>query len=237
VNDGPHTRHFIYFMDALLAHLSGREGYVVLGDHRVDFGVRGLRPLGPDVIAFSGVRGWEEQSATFQVAEFGARPELVIEITSPETRRNDLGIKERLYSRARVAYYAIVDLHAGPGQDQIHLLGYERVGRRLAAATPDRSGRLWLPSVESWLGVEGDQAFLYDTRGRRYDGVREALRAQQAAEARARSEARARRAEARARRVEEQARREAEARLQSLEERVRQLEVQLRRAPPAEPPP
>ncbi len=46
---------------------------------------------------------------TLDVAAEGARPMLVIEITSPSTRKNDVGIKVEFYHRAGVPLYVIAD--------------------------------------------------------------------------------------------------------------------------------
>ena len=48
--------------------------------------------------------------ATLDVAAEGARPALVVEVTSPSTRENDLGTKPDFYHRAGVPLYVIADV-------------------------------------------------------------------------------------------------------------------------------
>ena len=79
-----------------------------VSDCRVDWNLPGVRPLGPDIAVFLDVerhKNW----ATLDVAAEGARPALVVEVTSPSTRKNDLGIKFDFYHRARVPLYVIAD--------------------------------------------------------------------------------------------------------------------------------
>jgi len=61
----------------------------VVSDCRVDWNLPGVRPLGPDVAVFFDIdrRG---DVATLDVAAEGATPALVVEVTSPSTRENDV---------------------------------------------------------------------------------------------------------------------------------------------------
>ena len=92
---------------------------MVLSDCQVDFNIPGVKPLCPDDAVFLGVRrriAW----SSFNVAEEGARPVLVAEVTSPETRSNDLGIKVDYYHRAGVPWYVIADVTSkGPSGGSI----------------------------------------------------------------------------------------------------------------------
>src|SRR5437870_5412741 len=93
----------------VFCYTSSRGGtVVVLGDCRVDWGVLGLRPLGPDVLVLFGVRYWL-QRGTFRVAEEGGKPIIALEITSPSTHDHDIFNKPDLYYRAGVQLYVIVD--------------------------------------------------------------------------------------------------------------------------------
>ena len=80
----------------------------VFCDARVDWNLPGVRPLGPDIAVFRDVaerRNWK----TFDVAAEGARPEVVVEVTSPDTRKNDVEDKFDFYRRAKVPLYVIAD--------------------------------------------------------------------------------------------------------------------------------
>jgi Uma2 family endonuclease len=90
----------------------------MLSDCRVDWNLRGVRPLGPDVAVFRGVKRHRDWS-TFDLAAEGAEPKLVVELTSPETRRHDVGIKVNFYHQARVPLYVIADASLRRGKRQL----------------------------------------------------------------------------------------------------------------------
>lgn len=153
----------------------------------------------------------------------GARPELIIEVTSPATRNNDLNKKPDIYWRARVPYYVIVDATLDQDQRQLNIIGYKRGPRRYRQMPLDAQGRLWLEPVRLWLGQENGWVVCYDEQGRRQENYTEACESRQAAEERAgaaeeRAEALAERAEALAERAEA-----AERRLQGMEAELRRL--------------
>jgi hypothetical protein len=208
---------------------------VVLGDCRVDWGVPGVRPLGPDILVLFEVRQWLRRG-TYHLAEEGGRPVLVLEIVSPSTRQHDLGAKRRLYYRLGVQKYVLVDRWT-PSEAPVRLLGYERGPRGWRRLRPDAQGRLDLAPVGMKLGLEGERPWLYDV----VTGVRAPDRTEwqhlltatetraTTAEARAQEEAQARAAaETRAAAAEARAQEEAQARA-TLKARMRALETQLRR--------
>ena len=98
--------------------------------------------------------GW----TTFNVAKERARPVLVVEVTSPKTRVNDVGIKVDYYHRAGVPLYVIADVSVeGDDDRQIELIGYEHTPRRYKRSKPDKRGRIWLAPVCLWLGLTRDR--------------------------------------------------------------------------------
>jgi hypothetical protein len=156
-------------------------GAVVLCDERTDFEVAGIRPLGPDLGVYTGVAG-EVTEATFRVASRGARPELVVEITSSSTRDLDFGEKVGLYFRAGVPLYVIVD--HGEDRGAVRLVGHRATPLGYMPLRPDERGRLWLEPVRLWLAVEGGRAVCYDEHRKRVPDYQELLH--QVLEARAR---------------------------------------------------
>jgi hypothetical protein len=139
----------------------------VFCDHRIDFSVAGIEPFGPDLAVFDGVPNYDPNRGTFVAAEFGAVPLLVVEVTSPSTRKNDLGIKVELYRRCKVPFYAIVDRHAGEDGTGVALWGYRLTADGYEEIEPGADGRLWLESVRLWLAIEEGKAVLYDASGGR----------------------------------------------------------------------
>lgn len=72
VNNPVHDDVCTYLRNALFAHFAGRPGAVVLHDCRVDWGVSGVQPLGPDFTVLENVFApWERSRGTFEVAPLG----------------------------------------------------------------------------------------------------------------------------------------------------------------------
>ena len=257
VHSDRHETDRMYLTAVLRARLESAGVAIVLSDVRIAWDLPDLRPHGPDVMVIPGVAERQDWS-TFDVAVEGARPALIIEITSPETRANDLEIKVDHYARAGVAQYVIVDdARRRGGKRRLRLLDYRLEAGAYRLHAPDAAGRVHLVIANLWLGVEGDHVVCYDERGAAFGEYatvvrqaaeaaerarqeaqarreaeeharREAERAQREAE-RAQREAEAREAEARARQeAEERAQREAEERA-ALAARLRNLEAELRR--------
>jgi Uma2 family endonuclease len=217
VNNDPHHVDCAYLKSALRAYYRQRRPRVlILADHRVDYGVVGLEPLGPDVSVFDDVATWDPHCGTLYIAKVGARPLLAIEVTSPSTRKGDLGEKVTLFEQARIPFYAIVDRVFRQQTRQIQLIGYRLTPQGYVQVQLDDRGWLWLETIELWLGVERERVFLYDPQGNRLIDYEEAIQAVQA-EAQARQAAEATAA------TEAQARQAAEARLRELEEELRRL--------------
>ena len=83
--------------------------------------------------------------ATFKLADSGARPVLVVEVTSDDTRGNDLGVKKGFYHRARVEVYVIVDARQLTDEvRQVRLLGFRHTPERYEPIPLDDQGRLWV---------------------------------------------------------------------------------------------
>ncbi len=152
----PHDTDRAYLKSVFDTRLMGDSTAVVLSDCQVDFNIPGVRPLCPDDVVFLGVRrhiAW----SSFNVAEERARPVLVAEVTSPETRSNDVGIKMDYYHRARVPWYVIADVtYEADNERRIELILYRRTVRGYRREPPDERGRVWLEPVGVWLGLTRD---------------------------------------------------------------------------------
>ena len=212
VQSDPHDSDRAYLKAVSKARREDEPAVVVLSDCQVDFNIPGVKPLCPDVALFSGVRrrvAW----SSFNVAREGARPELVIEVTSPDTRSNDVGIKVDYYFRGRVAWYLIADVTIeDEGERRIELILYRRTGRAYRRVPADDQGRVWLESVGLWLGQTreeqggfmrlafydpatgeevGDYTAISRTLAESQERLAEEARSRERAERRARSEAKA----------------------------------------------
>ncbi|MDN5272978.1 Uma2 family endonuclease [Chloroflexus sp. MS-CIW-1] len=229
VHSDRHETDRMYLTAVLRARLEVHGRAIVLSDVRVAWDVPDLRPHGPDVMVIPGLRERRDWS-TFDVAEEGVRPALMIEITSPETRENDVVWKVAHYARAGVAQYVIVDNIGRRGERQLRLLDYRLVGDTYRLQPSDERGWVYLELADLWVGVEGDHVVCYADDGTAFGDYATVVQQAAEAEARARAaeeqaqrEAAARaEAEARARAAEEQAQREAAARAEAEEQARRE---------------
>jgi colicin import membrane protein len=226
VQNDDHTRDCHYLKTVLDTHLSGRPGVQVFFEHRMDWGVEGIEPHGPDFAVVEGFpQDWDGQRRTFCLTEFGARVLLVIEVTSPTTRDTDLDEKVDEYYHAGVPFYAIVDRQFRKGKS-LRLLAYRSTPQGYLRLEPDAQGWLALETIGLWLRFEDGRLVCRDAEGRRQRDYREVIEEAQQAEQRAQAEAQARQqaeqraqAEAQGRQAETRARQQAE-------ERIRQLEAE-----------
>lgn len=237
VQTDAHQSDLTYLKDVFKARLAGQTTTVVVSDCRVDWNLPGVRPLGPDIAVFADVERYRDW-ATLDVAAEGARPLLVVEVTSRDTRQNDVGKKVDFYYRAGVPLYVIADvLEEDDFERRLELIVYRHTPDEYTRIEPDERGWVWLEPIGVWLGITAEARLGYDRlacfdpeTGEEigdYTAISQALEAE--ARARAEAEARAAAAEARA---------QAEAKARALsEERIRALEAELKRlsnGPPAD---
>jgi len=154
-------------------------------------------PLEPDIAVIKGVHFRHVRS--WRVGKTGPAPQVVFEIASEETWKKDLHEKPMQYALMGVEEYFAYDPNDPPawrGTSQ-RLFGWQlEQGKRAMRAMPvDASGRLWSPSLDSFLVPEMEYLRLYDRNGLLRLSFGEAQERKAEAEAR-RAEAEARRAEA-----------------------------------------
>lgn len=233
-----HDEDCRYLKSVLKARLANDSSALVLSDCRVDFGAPGVRPLGPDVAVFLGV-GRVNDWVTFDVAAEGARPVLVVEVTSPDYWKNDFIKKVDFYHRAGVPLYVIVDSNESASRRKIDLYAYRN--------TPDgyesielTDRRILLEPVGLWLEVTegdvGERVSLFDpVSGREYGTYTQEFARAEAEQTRAdieqaRAEAEQTRADVeQARADSQQARADAETQSRlELEDRLRKMTEELR---------
>jgi hypothetical protein len=231
-----HDEDCRYLKSVFRSRVAGDPMAKVLSDCRVRFDVPGLEPLGPDVAVFSNLRSdWD--GGILEVVETGARPVLVVEITSAESRKNDFGPKMDYYHQAGVPLYVIVEARPESKGRGMKLHGFRHTPEGYEPLPLDDRLRLWVEPLGIWMAIEGPRVVCFDGRtGERFadyeDEVRARVEAQaHAVEAQAHAfEAQAHAVEAQARAAEAQARAEAEARARAeIEARMREMEAELRR--------
>jgi len=158
----PHGVDLTYLNDVFNARLEHDPTAVVLWDVGVNWNLPGVKPLCPDISVFLGARR-QAGFTIFDVAKEGARPAMVVEVTSPSTRTIDLGAKVDYYYRAKVPLYVIADVLNDGGKDRrIKLIGYERTPRRYKRVKPNDRDWIWLDPLRLWLGVKHDPVLGYN---------------------------------------------------------------------------
>jgi colicin import membrane protein len=191
----PHIVDFVYLFYTFKLVLRHRADALVLGDHLIKWDIPGMRGHGPDIAVVFGIQPNEVRPDSFDVAQHGVGPELIIEITSRSTRRNDLTVKPGHYWRCQVPYFVIVDQlpRQRQGQRQLRILGYQLGKRAYRQMRLNARGRLWLETVQLWLGHEDGRVVCYDKQGQPIADRQEEAQARLEAEQRAEQEAQARR--------------------------------------------
>ena len=127
VHTDPHADDMVYLKSVFKALLKRDSSAVVLADCGVDWRLRGVKHVCPDIAVFFDVdmKKWPRTEAIFYVKALHARTAFVIEVTSRSTRKNDLETKVGYYHRCRVPIYIVVDamIEEG-GQRKLKLIGY-----------------------------------------------------------------------------------------------------------------
>ena len=156
-----HDSDLNYLKDVFKAQLADDPLKAVISDCRVDWNLPGVKPLGPDVAVFRGIQRHRDWS-TFDVQAEGAEPLLVVEVTSPDTRQNDVVTKVDYYHRAKVPLYVIADVRE-QGEDRvIELIGYRYQRTGYQRIPLDERGWIWLEPVQLWLGLSRDRLGNYE---------------------------------------------------------------------------
>jgi len=224
----PHADDCTYSRTVLKDRYAGDQSVAILSDCGIYWDIPRLKHHSPDLAVIFGVKrrkGWR----TFHVKTEKVRPALIIEVTSPNTRVNDVETKVKQYAQARVPHYVIVDADEEQEPRRLTLLAYRLKGAAYERVQPDEKGRVWLEPVGLWLAVKvnpdtaGDcMAFVDPVTGSEI-GDYTAIR-------RARDEAQAHATQAEARATQAEARAEAEAEARAAAEALsRQLQAELLR--------
>lgn len=155
-----------YFSHAFKGKFHDDPHVVVLHDVRVAWAIPEMDAHGPDISVIFNVKERKNWS-TFDEIEEGTRPSLIVEVTSPATRKVDLETKLLDYALVGVEYYLIIDMKRKSKKEHYVLLGYVLQGRRYEKMEPDERGWLWLPPVGLWVGIENNRPYCYDEQGKR----------------------------------------------------------------------
>ncbi len=176
VQNETHEEDCHYLKAVLKVHLAEKPGVHVFRDLRIDWGVPDIEPHGPDLAVIANVpEGRPSLMGTLHLTESGAKPMLVVEVTSPSTRDVDLDEKVDEYHQAGIPFYAIVDRWLRGGVEQVRLLAYRWATEGYVRLIPDSEGWLcwnrsvcfWHLKAEIWFAVTR-KANAYSIMLRRY---------------------------------------------------------------------
>jgi Uma2 family endonuclease len=150
-------------LDILSWRYETRPDVFVSCDLKMIWRIRGLPNPSPDLAVIPGVRDKGRFRRSFDVRREGTRPALVIELVSdePEHSSADHRDKVRIYERAGIAEYLIVD----PPNPSCRLTGYRLdAGGRYQPIPPDSEGALLSAAtgVRFQVAPEGRSLHLFD---------------------------------------------------------------------------
>jgi colicin import membrane protein len=220
-----HVTDFGYLKD-VLEHRTAGQG-LLLCDCIVDWNVPGVFNHCPDFVFFPGVERRPGDWDIYYVAWDGVAARWALEITSPNTRINDVERKLAQYHQVGIPLYLIVDRYAANGPE---VRGYHWTPDGYVRLAPDAQGRLLVEPVNLLLKFENDRVVALDAETEEECGDYAAvLQALEEAEERARQQAEARKAAEERERQQTEARKAAERKAQDLAERLRQVEEELAR--------
>ena len=123
---------------------------------------------GPDFFVVKGIDSRHSREKWVVWEEDGRYPDVIVELMSPSTAKEDLGAKKDLYARTfHTPDYFCYD----PGARQ--LWGWHLTDRGYYPLEVDTSGRMWSAELEAWIGpwegmFQGEQAVwlrLFDADG------------------------------------------------------------------------
>lgn len=137
-----HSKIVDYLMSVLEWRLENQVGIRVVHDAGIDFERPDKKFSTPDVAVLEGSSpDDDDESGRIPLRSGSVSPLLVMEVTSPGTRRVDLVDKFNLYYEERVPVYVIVDIVLERG-DSPRLLGYTWSSTGYTQMEPDSLGRI-----------------------------------------------------------------------------------------------
>ncbi|MCS6812985.1 MAG: Uma2 family endonuclease [Cyanobacteria bacterium] len=115
----------------------------------------------PDVAVVFNVKEPERDRSSFDVAEEGVRPAVIMEVVSPRYRHVDRETKVQHYAQAQVQEYIIFDRRKCRQQTWEEVLGYRLVAPSVyQPITPDENGRILSRVLGLWISLQDGQVVL-----------------------------------------------------------------------------
>ena len=237
VTNTAHIEDMQYLFEALTRRTRGKPGIRVFSDHCINFQVRGLGILGPDVILFNGEdRPWDKGRGTFPVKAMKARPLYAFEVTSPSTRPRDLRARLSQFFRAGVPVYVVIDAPYGGGRHPLGVVAFQAGPDGYEQLPAADDGRVWVEVAEVYLGLEDGRLMIRAADGKKVptgvEAIGEAMDLREQVEREEKRTERARKKAAAADKKAAAADKKAaaeKARADAAEQKMKEMEAELRR--------
>ena len=123
--DHSHARLAVDIQTKLEKYLSDRA--MILFDTKLLWGIPGLAEPFPDITVIPAKIDWDTRDSCFDCVKHGVRPCLIIEIMSPQYAGDDTK-KVKIYERAGVQEYIIINPHFKKQAKALELIGYRLTG-------------------------------------------------------------------------------------------------------------
>jgi Uma2 family endonuclease len=138
--------------DALHQHWQGRTDFFAGGNMFVYYSLEQVRTRdykGPDFFVVTGVNGSYARDSWIAWKENGRYPDVIVELLSPSTMKQDLGPKKDLYEQVfKTAEYFCVN------PEDWSVQGWRLEHMHYVALQPDPRGWLWSNVFQVWLGMQ-----------------------------------------------------------------------------------
>lgn len=163
-----HRGQINLLIDSVSARWRDRHDFFVGGNMFIYYSAQQARNRdykGPDFFLVKDVDGRPQRGKWVVWEEDGRLPDVIIELLSPSTAKEDLGSKKRLYERTfRTPDYFCYDPDTG------ELWGWRLTDNRYELLHADPDGRLWSAELDAWIGTwEGTYMQQHDVWLRLFD--------------------------------------------------------------------
>ena len=190
-----HLKQLILLLTCLERLWQDRQDFFVGANMSIYYSTRQLKSedvKGPDFFVVLNTERRERKSWVVW-AEDGKYPNLILEVLSDSTAKNDRGLKKQLYQDVfRTPNYFWFDPYT------LEFAGFKLNYRRYEEIIPNEQGWLWSDELQLYLGILGEQLRFFTSEGELVltPEEAEAVSNQRAQQAEARAEAERQRAEA-----------------------------------------
>jgi Uma2 family endonuclease len=135
---------------SIIAARGPRERYYVANNMFVYYSLNQVKNLdykGPDVFFVDDVDGMRYRDSWIAWVEDARLPDVIFELLSPSTEKQDLETKKQLYEQTfhTYEYFCI-------GHEMSRLFGWRLINHRYELIQPGANGRLWSEKLGIWIG-------------------------------------------------------------------------------------